>query len=304
MNYNLRALQIFECVSRHKSISAAAGELNISASAISHQLKKLGEQVGENLFIKAGKRMVLSPSGARLANSLTLAFDQIDESVSSCIGHDNETIRLAMCSTFGAGWFIKRLGNFLSKNDSISVQLMMYGDDPVRVAAAADAFVTILPPGDGYWSLHLFNEQLTAVSRDSILSSTDLSEATLITTHMDRTALGADWKEYLQCIGVNYAPRREQIMTVSHEIFALEAVKQGIGIALLPTFLAEEAIVNGLISPWHDALMPSGRSYSFCTKTSRRHTKTLDMLTKWLYVEKTAGDQHRPAQVTQMNRPN
>ena len=288
MIYNLRALQIFECVSRNSSIAGAAEELKISPSAISHQLKKLSEQVGENLFDRSGRRMVLSASGARLANSLTMAFDQIDESVSSCIGHENETIRVAMCSTFGAGWFIKRLNTFLTKNPGINVQLMMYGDDPVRVAAACDAFITIMSPGAGYWSLNLFNEQLVAVARNTTWRDTNLATSTFITTHLDRTALANEWKEYFKLVGVDYELRREQIVQVSHEIFALEAVKQGIGVALLPTFLADEALQNGAITVWNAASMPSGRGYSFCAKSSRRHTKSLDTLTKWLYSEKNS----------------
>lgn len=294
MIYNLRALQIFECVSRNSSVASAAEELKISPSAISHQLKKLSEQVGENLFDRSGRRLVLSASGARLASSLTMAFDQIDESVTSCIGEENETIRLAMCSTFGAGWFIKRLNTFLAKNSGVNIQLMMYGDDPVRVASASDAFITIMSPGAGYWSLNLFDEQLTAVARNETWHDTDLARTTFITTHLDRTSLANDWKTYFQLVGIDYELRREQIVQVSHEIFALEAVKQGIGIALLPTFLADEALQNGAIATWNAATMPSGRSYSFCAKSSRRHTKSLDTLTKWLYAEKNAlGDAER-----------
>lgn len=289
MIYNLRALQIFECVSRHNSVAEAAKELKISPSAISHQLKKLSEQVGENLFDRSGRRMVLSASGTRLASSLTLAFDQIDESVNTCIGTENETLRIAMCSTFGAGWFIRRLGTFLDKNPEVSIQTIMYSDDPVRVAAASDGFITIFPPDAGYWSLNLFDEMLTAVASPDYIQDRPLSATSFITTHLDRTTLAADWRDYFKHASIDMELRREQIVQVSHEIFALEAAKQGIGVALLPTFLASEALAGGMVVAWHEATMPSGRSYSFCTKSARRFTRSLDKLTKWLYAEKRQG---------------
>lgn len=286
MMYNLRALQVFECVSRHNSVAEAAKELKISPSAISHQLKKLGEQVGESLFVKSGRRMVLSPDGARLASSLTLAFDQIDESVTNIIGSENETVRIAMCSTFGAGWFIKRLGKFSAKNPDIKIQTIMYSDDPVRVAAASDGFITIFPPVAGYWSLNLFDEMMTAVAHPEYAQSRDLSATNFITTHIDRTSLAADWQSYFRVADIDVELKREQIVQVSHDIFALEAAKHGLGVALVPTFLASEALSNNLVVEWNSATIPSGRSYSFCTKSARRFTKPLDRLTKWLYTEK------------------
>lgn len=230
--------------------------------------------------------MVLSASGTRLASSLTLAFDQIDESVNNCIGVENETLRIAMCSTFGAGWFIKRLGTFLEKNPEVSIQTIMYSDDPVRVSAASDAFITIFPPGAGYWSLNLFDERLTAVASPGYVQSRSPASSNFITTHLDRMALAADWLEYFKLAGIEIELKREQIVQVSHEIFSLEAAKQGIGVALLPTFLAAEALASGAVVKWNTTTMPSGRSYSFCTKSARRFTRPLDKLTKWLYFEK------------------
>lgn len=46
MEYNLRSLQILEAVYRHRSIAGAAAELNISASAVSHQIRNLSDEIG------------------------------------------------------------------------------------------------------------------------------------------------------------------------------------------------------------------------------------------------------------------
>lgn len=46
LEYNLRSLQILEAVYRHRSIAGAAAELNISASAVSHQIRNLSDEIG------------------------------------------------------------------------------------------------------------------------------------------------------------------------------------------------------------------------------------------------------------------
>nr|WP_097139431.1 LysR family transcriptional regulator [Rhizobium subbaraonis] len=67
MNYNLRSLQALEAVYRRRSVAHAAGELNVTASAISHQLRKLSADVGEWLVRKSGRGVELTEAGERLA---------------------------------------------------------------------------------------------------------------------------------------------------------------------------------------------------------------------------------------------
>ncbi|KQV20418.1 hypothetical protein ASC97_10440 [Rhizobium sp. Root1203] len=286
MIYNLRALQVFESVSRNGSISAAALELSISPSAISHQLRKLGDQVGERLVERSGRNATLTSHGKKLAESLTLAFNQIDESVANCIGREGVTLRLAMCSTFGTGWLINRLGRFREKNPTVSVQLMMYGDDPIRVEAAADAFITIMPPRDGFWCLNLFDEHVVAVTAANFDRSQRLDDATFITTSFDRDDFAPDWRSYLSRADMDLKIELAQTIQCSHEVFALEAVKRGLGIALIPTFMAEADLEAGTIVKWRDLAVPSGRTYNFCVKSSKRHSKNIESLSKWMYREK------------------
>lgn len=293
MIYNLRALQIFETVSRTGSISAAAAELSISASAISHQLRKLGDQVGERLVERRGREMTLTTNGRVLAESLTLAFSQIDESVANCIGREGTTLRLAMCSTFGTGWLIQRLTRFREKNPDITIQLLMYGDDPVRLEAAADAFITIMPPRDGHWCLNLFDEQVVAVMAPACEKLKSLDGATLITTSLKQDDDATDWRSYLSRCQIEFDINVMQTIRCSHEVFALEAAKRGLGIALVPTFLAEPELKLGTLVKWQDRTVPSGRSYTFCVKTARRHSKIIEKLSRWMYSEKVAFAEHR-----------
>ena len=74
----LNALRAFEAVARTGSFRAAAADLFVTQSAISHQIKHLEDWLGVSLFDRSGRTPRLLPRGIALARDLTTAFDGID----------------------------------------------------------------------------------------------------------------------------------------------------------------------------------------------------------------------------------
>lgn len=68
----LRAVHYFESVARLLSFSKAAEELNVTQSAVSHQVRLLEEYLGEQLFVRQGRKLSLSQSGALYLEEITL----------------------------------------------------------------------------------------------------------------------------------------------------------------------------------------------------------------------------------------
>ena len=62
--HSLRALQAFEAAARLGSFRGAAEELNVTHSAISHQVKALEEDLLRKLFIKILYHMILNSHGS------------------------------------------------------------------------------------------------------------------------------------------------------------------------------------------------------------------------------------------------
>lgn len=299
MKYNLRALQVFESVYRNGSIILASKELCITASAISHQLRKLSDQVGERLIERQGRQIAFTLGGKKLGASLNFAFGQIDQSVANCIGTSGISLKIAMCSTFATGWLIKRLNNFQAQRPDLTVQLLMYGDDPAKQETVADGFVTVMQPCKGHWSMTLFDEVVVPVMAPGYSDRKDLDKATLITTHFDRDDNASDWRSYLPMIGMEFPTGKLSTLRCSHEIMALEAARNRLGIALIPTFLAKSDLDAGNLELWSDFEAPSGRSYKFCVKAARRQHSDIQSLVSWMLQEKKqfsrakAGEAHQ-----------
>src|SRR5882762_9485295 len=62
----LRVLKMFSAVARLGSVAAAAQEISLTPSALSHALRGLESEIGCRLFDRSGKRMVLNPAGEEL----------------------------------------------------------------------------------------------------------------------------------------------------------------------------------------------------------------------------------------------
>ncbi len=73
----LAALRTFEAAARHESFSRAASELFVTHGAVSHQIRALEEELGQPLFERRGKRVVLTTSGRLYAERVRDALLQI-----------------------------------------------------------------------------------------------------------------------------------------------------------------------------------------------------------------------------------
>ena len=73
----LNPLRAFEATARHGSLTKAAGELNVTHGAISHQIRALESSLKVRLFERIGQRLKLTPHGAELLPAVTTAFDGI-----------------------------------------------------------------------------------------------------------------------------------------------------------------------------------------------------------------------------------
>ena len=76
---DLRQLQMFEAVLAKLSLTKAAEQMFITPSAVSLQLKHLSEELGSDLFVKSGQRLVATPAAIRLSSYTRHLFEVMDE---------------------------------------------------------------------------------------------------------------------------------------------------------------------------------------------------------------------------------
>ncbi len=296
-SYSIRALQTFAVLSQHQSIARAAQELGVTQSAVSHQISKLTSEVGEMLVAKSGRKLQLTETGQRLADALRSAFGQIEESVALVVGSGKRTVRLALCSSFAPGWVIPRLSDLLRKQEEFELDLRMYAKDPALTDQVADAFITTLPEEAGFWSLLLRREELVAVAAPQVVERLKAGEKVpLITTDTSPVDLGARWHRLSERLGVPLDSFHDgQWRLCSHHVLAYEMACHGYGIALLPDFVARQAIAEGRLEQALNGALISGKDYYLCVKSSRKDEPHLRALIEWFEEQLVVKAQGRNA---------
>ncbi len=283
MRYNLRSLQAFSAVARHRSISKAAAELSVTQSAVSHQIRRLSEEIGEKLIIKTGRTIALTDIGRALAERVEGAFAQIEASVAQAVGSGRQTVRLAAYSTFLSGWLMDRLADFYRKNPDTELQLFMTAHSPELTNRVADAFVTSMPYEPGYWSTRLLREVLIAVyAPEAISKSQNPLDLPLITTELEPDVYFSDWTAFLGA--TNTAPdavKGSRRIQCSHYIHAIDMARRGLGIALVPDFLAEADLRSGRLARFGTGSVATGLDYHLCVKDSRRNEPAIRSMVAW-----------------------
>lgn len=284
--YSFKSLQAFEAVARNRTLSRAAEELGVTQSAVSHQVQRLTKEIGEQLLAKSGRTIILTDTGRKLADTLHHAFEEIHSTVSQVVGgSSDDSVRLAICSSFAPGWLMERLDSFYRQHPQTALQLIMYAHDPELTDRIADAFVTTFPRVAGYSSLKLRSEILVPVYRDN----GGATQLPLITTDIAAGETGADWIRYCVLSGLSLeALHTGRWLQCSHYVLALQMARQGLGVALIPDFLVAGDLLSGNLRLLHETVMPTHEDYFLCIKSSRLNEPPLRALHNWFKAQKEA----------------
>lgn len=279
----LRSLQYFEAVARLGSVKAASAEIGISPSGISHQISELTSFLGEELLVRSGRGIKLTESGKRVYEHISPMFSNLGEVLEGVIGRKKRYLRLGVCSSFGPYWLAERLPEFKRAHPNIDLELHLFSQYPLQSEQIADAVVTTNPVSDGFDSVTLFAEELVAVASPNADVGKDGMPTQLITTDVRPSELGQDWRDYSKHTGRDFIDASTNaFIPCTHYIIALAMARAGLGAALIPDYVATEAINAGELILVDQAGMPSGQIYKLCFKASRARDPDLRSLSRWI----------------------
>src|SRR3954468_16383151 len=121
----LRALHAFEAAARHLSFAAAANELGVTPTAISHQIRQLEQACGVTLFQRRPRPLLLTSAGARLYPALRNGFDALAAAL-ALLGQENPATPLRVTSTnaFASKWLIPQLPKWREENTTVPLEII------------------------------------------------------------------------------------------------------------------------------------------------------------------------------------
>ncbi len=276
----------FEAVARTNSFRAAADELNVTRSAVSHQIRALEEQLGLSLFKRDKRPVEMTDAGRGYFPVVKEAFDQIEEHTKTFMddGTDNE-LTIQTYVTVALKWLIPRLYDFEQKYPEMQVKLSTsYLDWELDRGNVDVGFILSRRRMNGLHSSKLFQSRLVPVcspkllkGKNAIKSPEDLREHTLIHVYTAEE----DWQTWLDAAGMDDLKPSRRLAFDSY-VMALQAAEDAKGVAItMWPFAAEDLSSGNLVCPF-DLQVPCRHSWQIVCETAHKHKKKIQKFERWL----------------------
>ncbi|MBT9246906.1 LysR family transcriptional regulator [Gemmobacter fulvus] len=260
---SISLLMGFESVLRTGSTLAAAQDLSLTQGAVSRLIQNLEAQLGVQLFRREGRRLVPTENALAYGRDVAKAMDLISRAsmrVRSNTG--GGTLALSILPTFGTRWLAPRLPRFLAQHPGVTINL---GTRLRPFDFAEEGFDAAIHFGEPTWPeagfAKLFDERMVACCAPGFLASHpvrgpgDLAGLPLLQLETRPNA----WAGWFAHHGVSASVPLGMLF----DQFApmIQSAIYGMGIALLPEFLAKAELADGrLVDAWGGPV-PSAGSY-------------------------------------------
>ncbi|MEP3244506.1 MAG: transcriptional regulator GcvA [Sneathiella sp.] len=276
---SLKSIQAFEAAARHLSFKAAAEELHVTPTAISHQIKTLEDQLNVKLFHRLNRSLRLTAAGEIYAPFAFQAFQKLREGSHALQSDDiNGQIVISTTRSFASEWLGPRLHRFQSLFSDLTVRLV--SSDEVGNFASDGIDVSIRYGFGDTPDMHtawILDDYVTPVCAPgfSIDPGTpqDLLKHPLI--HYEWKGFSqADpsWSKWFQSVGIHNLPLAPQV-TYTDEIMCLQAAKDGRGIALVSLITAAEYLNKGYLVPPYPSRLKNKSYFLTCPQSTHFQAK-------------------------------
>jgi len=246
----LNALRGFEAAARLGSFKAAADELHVTASAISHQVKNLEDHLGMALFRRDGRGLTLTGAGDAYRHRIHEALARLAQATAD-IRQGSATVTLGIVATpsFAGRWLMPRLEGFLQEHPDLRVRVE--ATEARRTLGDADVGILYGAPADPTLDAEaIVTERVLPLCAPSLLAgpATLKTPADLAGHVLIHARNRLQWPAWLAARGLaDLGVRRE--MWVDRSSAAIDAAVKGLGVILESDFLAADDLAEGNLVP-------------------------------------------------------
>ena len=277
----LSALAAFECAARHQNFAHAAEELHLTASAVSHHVRKLDARLGVTLFLRHARGVSLTAEGRRLADSASSAMSDMEGVLSGLRGTapQHDRLRISTLHSLVYTWLMPRLPRFLALHPQVRLSV----DTEVGLTRFDEGGADLaLRHGPGHWpgltSHPLMDDALFPVASPRLPGI----DRVLLAEHVARLPLISDlarqgWQDWFRAAEVHVLQLDERHF-FSDSTDALQAAVHGMGAALardkiVTPYVDDERLVRlpgpsvatrwnySIVYPSHRRLRPVARDF-------------------------------------------
>lgn len=261
----LNQLRAFEAAARLGSFRGAGEELNVTHSAVSHQVKALEQYFGAPLFHREARGVRVTDAAEPLFNNVQRALDLLADGANEFKGKDiSGLLRISVAPSFASRWLLKRLGGFKEKYPAISVEPDIASDVQDFGGRRVDLGIR---HGFGNWrgliAEKLFDEKLWLVGAPHLAAgfnedgaAANLTRTPLLTASVRKS----EWDLWLNKTHGESHEYAEYIL-YSTLALALDGAISGLGVTLADHRLVHDEIRQGRLMRIGDQDLETGRGF-------------------------------------------
>ena len=288
----LPPLAVFVAAARHQNFAHAASELNLTASAVSHHVRKLEEALGVILFRRHARGVALTAEGRLLADAADSAIGDLNAVVESLRGtRRDERMRVSVLPSFAVTWLIPRVGRFAAAHPDIFISF-----DSNRAPARFDdngpdlGIRYGIGPWPGLVSRFLMDDSLLPLAAPNLSGVGSIREARDIA----RLRLLGDnapegWREWFRAAGV-YKARLDVSHVFNDSALGLDAAAAGLGAILARRRLAVNHLANGTLVRLPGPELPARAAYYIVHPENRSPSPAAMAFIAWIEREAQTRD--------------
>jgi LysR family glycine cleavage system transcriptional activator len=289
---SIQALRALESFARHGSIWQAADELNLTRSAVSHQLRLLERSLGFRLLDRAGTRVALTPQGAAYAADVRRALSLVAGSAARNASRGLAgSLTVSSTPGFASSWLAGRLGSFAATFPDIALSVVT----PRRLDDTSnpdvDLFISFGHGASPGMDVELLKEvEFTPLCSPVLLNRIggldapeDMLDAMLL--HLGDFA---DWEAWFRLAGL--APERARTGPRLSDINLVYAAALGAqGVAMGDGFIWGDALAAGRLVRPFDLAIRSPQSYYLVVPPGKAGNPSVAAFRTWLLAEMSGG---------------
>ena len=283
---SLNGLRAFEAAARHLSFTLAAAELNVTQTAISHQIKRLEEELGLRLFVRKNRALALTPKAKAYLPGVRAAFNDLRLATDQLLRKDDDSVlTISTLASLAAKWLLPRLSTFQEAHPKIDVRITT---STSLVDFRSGDVAAAIRYGRGNWqgvkAQWLMADELFPVCSPALLNRRlrcpeDLTHHTLLHT---TGGYDDDWRQWLTAAGLPTDISKQPSRTFDLIFMTVQAAIDGIGVAMGRTSYVQDDIAKGrLVVPFKIAL-PADAGFYLVSPEAIDDPPKLKLFRQWL----------------------
>src|SRR6476660_5575291 len=285
---SLNGLRAFEAAARHLSFTQAASELNVTQTAISHQIKRLEQELGIRLFLRQNRALALTPEAKDYLPGVRAAFNDLRLATDRLLRRDNDhVLTVSTLASLAAKWLLPRLTAFQEEHHGIDVRITTSTN---LVDFQRDNVDAAIRYGRGQWpgvrADWLMADELFPVCSPALLKGNkplkcpeDLKDHVLLHTSNTNSD---DWRLWLWAAGLPINLSKQPDVTFDLIFMTVQAAIDGLGVAMGRTSYVQDDIAKGRLVVPFKITLPDDAGFYLVSPAGRSDPPKLSAFRQWL----------------------